>query len=268
MATGNLKRNAYNRRRPRREPSLPSSASPSPPGIANGPPTELVEGGVYILITAPDHDQGQGHRDDDISMHSESSSTSRSAEKGDGISRQEAGKEPSFTWSLYLQRTPHLGTLYRPGEPARGVFSVVPRPRARVPVAAPSPSFESDHHNRLIGLVQVDGVAEAAAVDSAAAAANSQRRPGARPHPNTAADERAWVLVVLRGLRGQCGIATAGSELDLLEAVDGWAARVTSASAAVPVAFWWRRDWWWEVPGRVPRDWRDLAYRRYSCDAV
>ncbi|RYP18761.1 hypothetical protein DL765_003783 [Monosporascus sp. GIB2] len=87
-------------------------------------------------------------------------------------------------------------------------------------------------------------------------------------------DERAWALAALRELRtarGRCGIATAGSrpESDLLEAVDGWASRMargaTGADAVpAPVAFWWRRDWCWEVPGRVPRDWRDLAYRRYS----
>ncbi|RYP81796.1 hypothetical protein DL769_001836 [Monosporascus sp. CRB-8-3] len=272
MLAGNLQRNAYNRRRPRREPTLASSASVSslPPGIANGPPTELLEGGVYILIST--HDRNYVDHDDDAPLRSSNSSSSgQSAKRGDETSQQGADERPSFTWSLYLQRTPHLGTLYRPGEPARGVFSIVPRPRARVPVVAPSPSPEPDDHHRLIGLVQVDGVADAAAMDRAAAAAvaaDGKPRPGARPHPNNPADERAWALAVLRGLRGQCRTATAGSELDLLEAVDGWAARVASAPVAAPVAFWWRRDWCWEVPGRVPRDWRDLAYRRYSCDAV
>ncbi|RYO87245.1 hypothetical protein DL766_008519 [Monosporascus sp. MC13-8B] len=282
MPTGSLQRNAYNRRRPRREPSRPSSAPPSPPGIANGPPTELVGGGVYILITTHDRDHDHGPGDGDAAMHSDSSnSTRRSAKKGNGTSRQEADEEPSFTWSLYLQRTAHLGTLYRPGEPPRGVFSIVPRPRARVPVpvaASSSPSSEPDlhHHHRLVGLVQVDRVADGAAMDRAAAsAADSRLHRRAHPRLDTAADdERAWALTALRELRAardRCGMATTESqpESDLLEAVDGWAGRagrgaMAADAAAAPVAFWWRRDWCWEMPGRVPRDWRDLAYRRYS----
>ncbi|RYP39471.1 hypothetical protein DL767_002205 [Monosporascus sp. MG133] len=278
MPTGNLQRNAYNRRRARREPILASaSASSSPPGIADGPPTELVEGGVYILISTDD----RNYHDHDDEAPLRSSSSRQSAERGDETPRQ-AGTEPDFTWSLYLQRTPHLGTLYRPGEPARGVFSIVPRPRTRVPLTAPSSSPGPHRYHRLIGLVQVDRVADAAAMDRAAAAASTadgQLRRSARPHPDTAADERAWALAALRELRtaarGQCRITTTGSEpeSDLLAAVDGWTGRVARGAVGVdavaaPVAFWWCRDWCWEVPGRVPRDWRDLAYRRYSCDVT
>ncbi|RYP91708.1 hypothetical protein DL770_002149 [Monosporascus sp. CRB-9-2] len=280
MPTGNLQRNAYNRRRPRREPTLASaSASSSPPGIADGPPTELVEGGVYILIST--HDRNYGDHDDEAPLRS-SSSSRQSAERGHETPRQ-AGTEPDFTWSLYFQRTPHLGTLYRPGEPARGVFSIVPRPRAPVPVMASSSSpGPHHHHHRLIGLVQVDRVADAAAMDRAAAStADGQLRRRARPHLDTAADERAWALAALRELRtitrGQCRITATESESkpesDLLEAVDDWAGRVARGAVGVdavvaPVAFWWRRDWCWEVSGRVPRDWRDLAYRRHSCDTA
>ncbi|RYP27281.1 hypothetical protein DL768_011267 [Monosporascus sp. mg162] len=278
MSTGNLQRNAYNRRRPRREPTL-ASASSSPPGIANGPPTKLVEGGVYILISTRD----RNYHDPDNEAPLRSSSSRHSVERGHETSRQ-ADTEPGFTWSLYLQRTPHLGTLYRPGEPARGVFSIVPRPRTRVPVTTSSSSpgpHQRHHHHRLIVLVQVDRVTDAAAMDRAAAStttADGQLHRRARPHLDTAADERAWALAVLRALRttrGQCRTATTESEpeSDLLAAADGWAGRVARGAmgvdaVAAPVAFWWRRDWRWEVPARVPRDWRDLAYRRYSCDTT
>ncbi|RYP14847.1 hypothetical protein DL765_006065 [Monosporascus sp. GIB2] len=114
MPTGSLQRSEYNRRRPRREPSLPSSASPSPPGIANGPPTELVEGGVYILISAQDHEpghghgHGHGHGDGNAAIHSDSSSTRRApltsgpstdpASRLAGYSPSSRGRGPGCRW--------------------------------------------------------------------------------------------------------------------------------------------------------------------------